>query len=82
VIHYSGEFIVCEPGHEVAPGDEVVVKMRNGRSLVREYVFERDGQIAFNGINNGAGRMTVFAAEVESIHYIAAIVKASRYHES
>jgi transcriptional regulator with XRE-family HTH domain len=78
----SGEFIVCEPGHEVAPGDEVVVKMRNGRSLVREYVFERDGQIAFNGINNGAGRMTVFAAEVESIHYIAAIVKASRYHES
>jgi transcriptional regulator with XRE-family HTH domain len=78
----SGEYVVCEPGHEVGPGDEVLVKLHSGASLVREYVFERDGVIAFNGINNGTPRRTIPTADIEAIHYISAICKPSRYRES
>jgi transcriptional regulator with XRE-family HTH domain len=78
----SGEYVVCEPGHEVGPGDEVLVKLRSGASLVREYVFERDGVIAFNGINNGTARRTIPADDIEYMHYVSAICKPSRYRES
>jgi transcriptional regulator with XRE-family HTH domain len=78
----SGEFIVCEPGHEIGPGDEVLLKLRDGVSLVREYAFERDGVVAFYGVHNGAARRTIPLAEIEFMHFIAAICKASRYRES
>jgi transcriptional regulator with XRE-family HTH domain len=78
----SGEFVVCEPGHEVGPGDEVLVKLLSGASLVREFAFERDGVIAFNGINNGTSRRSIPASEIEFMHYVSAICKPSRYRES
>jgi transcriptional regulator with XRE-family HTH domain len=78
----SGEFVVCEPGHEVGPGDEVLVKLTTGASFVREYAFERAGEIAFYAVNNGTARRTIPLAEIESMHFIAAICKASRYRET
>jgi transcriptional regulator with XRE-family HTH domain len=78
----NGEYVICEPGHEVGPGDEVLVKLVSGASLVREYVFEREGVIAFNGINNGMSRKTIPSADIEYMHYVSAICKPSRYRES
>jgi transcriptional regulator with XRE-family HTH domain len=78
----SGEYVICEPGHEVGPGDEVLVKLHSGASFVREYAFERDGVVAFNGINNGSGRRSIPASDIEYMHYVAAICKPSRYRET
>jgi transcriptional regulator with XRE-family HTH domain len=78
----SGEFVICEPGHEVGPGDEVLVKLATGGSFVREFAFERDGVVAFNGINNGTSRRTIPTADIEYMHYVSAICKPSRYRET
>jgi transcriptional regulator with XRE-family HTH domain len=78
----SGEFIVCEPGHEVGPGDEVLVKLVDGRSIVREYAYEGDGAIVFHAVNNGSARRTFMSSEIVEMHFIAAICKPSRYRES
>jgi phage repressor protein C with HTH and peptisase S24 domain len=78
----SGEFVVCEPGHEIAPGDEVVVAIEDGNCFIRELAYRRDGLVALNGLNNGHGRMTIDEADIKHIHYIAGIVKASRFRDS
>jgi transcriptional regulator with XRE-family HTH domain len=78
----SGEFVICEPGHEVGPGDEVLVKLTTGASFVREFIFEKDGVVAFNGINNGSPRRTIPASDIEFMHYVSAICKPSRYRET
>jgi transcriptional regulator with XRE-family HTH domain len=78
----NGEYVICEPGHEVGPGDEVLLKLKTGPSLIREYAFERDGAVAFYAVNNGTARRTIPLDEIESMHFIAAICKASRYRET
>jgi phage repressor protein C with HTH and peptisase S24 domain len=78
----SGEFVVCEPGHEVVAGDEVVVSVHDGSCYVRELAYQRGGQIAFNGLTNGHGRMTLDESDIKSIHFIAGIVKATRFRDN
>jgi phage repressor protein C with HTH and peptisase S24 domain len=73
----SGEFIVAEPGVEAQPGDDVVVKLRDGRSMVKEFLWARDGEMSFGSVNNGYAPCTHQASEIESIHRVAAIVPRS-----
>jgi transcriptional regulator with XRE-family HTH domain len=77
----SGELVVLEPSREIEPGDEVLVLLTDGRSMLRELAHHRDGQFAFNGIN-AHPRLTVADSEIESLHYVAAIVKPSRLIDS
>ena len=78
----SGEFILCEPGHPYAPGDEVLIELKDGRSMVQEFLYERDGSVTLHSINDGKGRLTVQVDEIAKIHFIGAIVKSSRWRES
>jgi len=74
----SGEFVVAEPGHGYGPGDEVVVVTTDGRAMVKEFLFARDGQIVLHSVNDSHGRTTLQESEVKSIHYVVAIVKSDR----
>jgi transcriptional regulator with XRE-family HTH domain len=73
----SGEYLVIEPGRDLAAGDEVLVTLKDGRSLLRELAWRREGSTALNSLVDGH-RMTVLDSEIKTIHYVAAIVKASR----
>lgn len=77
----SGEYLVLEPGHPVSPGDEVLVEHVDGRSMLRELAYQRDGQTALNTLNGQHARSTFFDKDLLHVHYIAAIVKASRYRD-
>lgn len=75
----SGEYVVAEPSHAYGAGDEVVVVTTDGRAMVKEFVYRRDGQVALNSVNNGHGRLTLAEGEIESIHYVVAITKPSLF---
>lgn len=77
----SGEFVLCEPNHTYGPGDEVLVVTTDGRSMVKEFLYQRDGQVVLHSVNDGHGRLTLRQEDVEKIHYVAAIVKAARWRE-
>lgn len=77
----SGEFVVCEPNHAYGPGDEVLVVTADGRSMVKEFLYQRDGQVVLHSVNDGHGRLTLAVESVEKIHFVAAIVKSSRWRE-
>lgn len=77
----NGEFIVIEPHHEPQPGDDVVVCLHDGRKLVKELLYTRDGEVTLGSINNGHGNLTFTLAEIEKIHYVAAIVPRGAFYK-
>ncbi|KRB73461.1 hypothetical protein ASE07_06305 [Noviherbaspirillum sp. Root189] len=70
----SGEYIVAEPGVEAQPGDDVVVKLRNDKAMVKELLWVRDGEISFGSINDSVPPITLQLQDIICIHRVAAIV--------
>lgn len=75
----NGEFVLIEPNHPYQPGDEVLVKTTDGRSMVKEFIYHRDGQFRFDSINDGYPPVFLDDDIIEKIHYVAAILKSSKY---
>lgn len=78
----NGEFIIVEPNHQPQPGDDVVVCLEDGRKMVKELLYIRDGDITLGSINNGHGNITVALSSVEKMHYVAAIVPRGAFYKS
>ncbi len=75
----SGEFVLIEPNHRYQTGDEVLVKTTDGRAMVKEFIYFRDGQYRFDSISDGYPPIFLDEHLVEKVHYVAAILKASKY---
>ena len=75
----AGEFVVVEPNQQAAPGDEVLVKAKDGRVMVKRYLYRRDGRVHLLSVNEAHGPTAIDEEDIEAMHYVAAIVKASRW---
>lgn len=74
-----GEFVIVEPGHAVAPGDEVVVKASDGRVMVKTYLYRREGRVHLLSVNEAHPQVAIDEAQIDAMHYVGAIAKASRW---
>lgn len=77
-----GEFVIIEPAITYAPGDEVLVKTTDGRSMVKVFLYTRDNRIHLDSINNGHGQVVLPVETIEKIHYVAGIEKRGLYSDS
>lgn len=77
----SGEFIIVEPDSPTHPGDDVVVLCKDGRKMVKELLYQRDGEITLGSINNGFKPITLPLEEVDSVQYVAAIVPRGAFYK-
>lgn len=69
-----GEYIIVEPDMEARPGDEVVVKLTDGRKLLKQLLYIRDGDVSLGSVNDAYAPITVALSEVESIHPVTGIL--------
>lgn len=76
------EFIVVTPSIEPQPGHDVVVKLRDGRKLLKQLNWIRDDEIQLVSINDGYAPTTLQAHEVDSIQRVAGGVPADAFQES
>lgn len=72
------EYIVAEPSVEVSPGDEVLVRSTEGRMMVKQFLYARDGRLHFASVNDPTASVVLDANEVESLHFVSAIAKSHR----
>lgn len=70
----AGEFVVITPSIEAQPGRDVVVKLHNGKCLLKELNWIRGDEIQLLSINNGYAPMTIPKEEVECICRVAGSV--------
>ncbi|MGO3685829.1 MAG: XRE family transcriptional regulator [Proteus vulgaris] len=75
----SGEFVVVEPNTTVRSGDEVFVRTVEGHNMIKIFSKTRDGDYQFSSINNSHKPITLSPDQVDTIHYVAAIVKPIKF---
>lgn len=74
----DGWLVVIEPSSEVAPGEYVLVQLKDGRKMITELLYERPDSVAVMSIKAGA-RLTLMRSDVAAVHAVAAIVPPSRW---
>lgn len=73
------EFVVVEPNRAVVNGDEVLVKEQDGRVMIKELAYVRDGYVHLTSVNEKFGKVKVAQDRIERIQFVAGIVKASAW---
>lgn len=75
----DGEFVVIEPNHPVMDGDEVLVKCIKGRVMVKVLERMTEEFVYLKSINDSYPTISIPIAEIESMQYVAAIVKSAKW---
>jgi len=73
------EFVVIEPNHEIEPGDEVLVKAKDGRVMVKEFMYQRAGRVHLLSVNETHGKLAFALDEIDKMHYVGWIAKPSAW---
>lgn len=74
-----GEFVIIEPHSRIMPGEEVLIKAIDGRVMIKTYLYERDGHIYFQSINENHPSISILKEDIDAMHYVAAVIKSSRW---
>lgn len=77
----NGEFVLIEPNKPFYPGDEVMVRTANGRSMIKEFIYLRDGMYRFDSVNQDHTPIYLQEADVVKIHLVGGILKSSRFFD-
>jgi phage repressor protein C with HTH and peptisase S24 domain len=72
-----GEIIIVEPGRTPSPGDDVLVKTRAGRKMVKQLLYQRGGEAVLGSINQAHRQLTISLEEIESIQFVGGIIPRS-----
>lgn len=72
----NGEFVIVEPKTTPISGDEVIVKSKDGRVMVKTLLYERDGRVYLQSVNETYPSISIAEEEIEKMHFVAAIVKS------
>ncbi|MGO0694450.1 XRE family transcriptional regulator [Pseudomonas guariconensis] len=75
----NGEYVLVEPSKRFYTGDEVLVRTTNGRTMIKEYIYLRDGMYRFDSVNADHAPIHVDEDEIEHIHLVGGILKSSRF---
>lgn len=73
------EFVVVEPNTQVQNGDEVLVKSQDGRVMVKELAYVRDGIVHLSSVNEKHGMLRIPQDQIERMHFVGGIVKRSAW---
>ncbi len=74
----SGWIAVCEPNHSWVPGEYVLICLTSGESMVKELLYANDTEVSVMSVNDAFGRRTIPIEQIETIHYVGAILPPSK----
>lgn len=79
----NGEFVLIEPNKSYCSGDEVMVRTSAGRTMIKEFIYLRDGMYRLDSVNAEHDPIHIAEKDVEEIHLVGGILKSSRFlHDS
>ncbi|WP_237178867.1 XRE family transcriptional regulator [Pseudomonas versuta] len=78
----NGEFVLIEPNKSFISGDEVMVRTKSGRTMIKEFIYLRDGMYRLDSVNAEHVTIHIAQSDVEEIHLVGGILKSSRFLHS
>lgn len=70
----AGEFVICEPNTPVKAGKNVLLKSKDGRVMVKKFLYSAAGRVYLISINKAHPPISFAREEIEKMHFIRAIV--------
>lgn len=74
----DGWYVLVEPNGTPAVGEYVVLKLFDGRKMVKELLFQRANSVEIMSVN-GEERRTLYPDELEAMQAVAAVVSPSKW---
>lgn len=78
----NGEFVLIEPNKTFFSGDEVMVRTAAGRTMIKEFIYLRDGMYRLDSVNAEHAPIHIAESDVMEIHLVGGILKSSRFLHS
>lgn len=78
----NGEFVLIEPNKSFYSGDEVMVRTSAGRTMIKEFIYLRDGMYRLDSVNAEHESVHIPEQDVLEIHLVGGILKSSRFLHS
>lgn len=75
----NGEFVLIEPNKGYVSGDEVMVRTVAGRTMIKEFIYLRDGMYRLDSVNAEHPPIHIAESDVLEIHLVGGILKSSRF---
>jgi phage repressor protein C with HTH and peptisase S24 domain len=75
----NGEYVLIEPNKAFVTGDEVMVQTFDGRSMIKEFIYLRDGVYRFDSVNLDHSPLHLDQETVSKVHLVGGILKSSRF---
>jgi phage repressor protein C with HTH and peptisase S24 domain len=74
-----GEYVVIEPNQVCEPGDDVLLKSKDGRVMIKRFLYKRAGRTHLVSVNDAHPAMSFTDDEIEKMHFVRAICRASAW---
>ena len=74
----DGWYVVVEPNSSIVPGEYVLVETTDGRSMVKELLWEHGDQVALMSVSEEYGRLTIDRSEIKHIYHVGFIAPPSK----
>jgi phage repressor protein C with HTH and peptisase S24 domain len=71
-------YVLIEPNGTAREGEYVLLKLRDGRKMVKEFLFRRSGSVEVMSVNGGE-RMSFDASQLDSMQPVGAVVSPSKW---
>lgn len=78
----NGEYVLIEPNKSYFSGDEVMVRTASGRTMIKEFIYLRDGMYRLDSVNAEHSPIHIAETEVLEIYLVGGILKSSRFLHS
>jgi hypothetical protein len=75
----AGEFVIVEPNTPVKPGKNVMLRSKDGRVMVKKFLYQAAGRTYLISINKAHPPISFSDDEIEKMHFIRAIVDADSW---
>ena len=75
----AGEFVIVEPNTPVKPGKNVMLRSKDGRVMVKKFLYNAAGRTYLISINKAHPPISFNDDEIEKMHFIRAIVDADSW---
>ena len=75
----NGEYVLIEPNKVFVTGDEVMVQTFDGRSMIKEFIYLREGVYRFDSVNQDHSPLHLDQENVSKVHLVGGILKSSRF---
>lgn len=74
----SGWIAVCEPNGRLVPGEYVMIRLRDGESMLKLLSYANDVEVGVLSVNPAYDMRTIAFDDIEQIHFVGAIVPPSK----